>query len=138
MTSHVRSLAIALTLFLCGLVPEASAQTAPSAQPLQLMARDLPQMPGKVVEVYLIERGPQQGNDPHMHPTASVFGYVLEGEYEFQVRGGPLRTLKAGEMFYEAPGDIHQVSRNPSKTQPVKFLVFFVKDKDVPRTVPVK
>jgi quercetin dioxygenase-like cupin family protein len=107
-------------------------------QPAQVMIKELPQMPGKTVEVYLIERGPQQGNDPHIHPTAAVFGYVLEGEYEWQVRGGPVKRFKAGEMFYEAPGDVHEVSYNPSKTQPVKLLVFFVKDKDAPRTVPAK
>ena len=136
----MKSVAFGLTMTLALFVGSAWTEEAlaQAAQPVRLIARDLPQMPGKVVEVYLIERGPQQGNEPHMHPTASVFGYVLEGEYEFQVRGGPLRTVKAGEMFHEQPGDIHDVSRNPSRTQPVKFLVFFVKDKDVPRTVPAK
>ncbi|MBM3768432.1 MAG: cupin, partial [Acidobacteria bacterium] len=49
---------------------------------------------------------------------------------------GPLLTLKPGETFYETPADIHSVSRNASKTQPAKILVFFVKDKGAPTTVP--
>ena len=36
------------------------------------------------------------------------------------------------------PTDIHSVSRNASKTQPAKFVVFLVAEKGAPRTVPVK
>ena len=43
-----------------------------------------------------------------------------------------------GETFYESPEDIHVVSRNVSKSQPAKFLVFFVKDKGAPPLIPVK
>src|SRR4051794_21564087 len=49
---------------------------------------------------------------PHRHP-GPVFGYVLEGEFETKVGDGPLRTLKAGETFYEPAMALHAVSRNP-------------------------
>ena len=45
-----------------------------------------------------------------------------------QIKGGPLRTLKTGDTFYEAPSDEHIVSANASTTQPAKFLVFMIKD----------
>jgi quercetin dioxygenase-like cupin family protein len=58
------------------------------------------------------------------------FVYVLEGSIVMQVKGGKEVTLKPGETFYEGPEDIHTVGRNASATEPAKFLVFFVKDKN--------
>ena len=47
-------------------------------------------------------------------------------------------TLTPGQTFYEGPDDIHVVSRNASTTKPAKFLVFFVKQRGAPATVPAK
>jgi quercetin dioxygenase-like cupin family protein len=47
-------------------------------------------------------------------------------------------TLRAGDTFYEGPGDVHTIARNASQTAPAKFLVFFVKDKGAPILVPAK
>ena len=71
----------------------------------------------------------------HRH-NANVFVYVLEGAIVMQVKGGKEVTLTPGQTFYEGPDDIHVVSRNASKTQPAKFVVFFVKDKGAPAVVP--
>jgi quercetin dioxygenase-like cupin family protein len=54
------------------------------------------------------------------------------------VKGGKEVTVTPGQTFYEGPNDIHLVSRNASKTQPAKFVVFFVKDKGAPVLVPAK
>ena len=43
--------------------------------------------------------------------------YVLDGEVEMQVRGGTLRRLGPGQVFYESPEDVHTVSRNASKDE---------------------
>jgi hypothetical protein len=42
-----------------------------------------------------------------------------------------------GDTFYESREDIHTVSRNASMTEPAKFLVFIIKDKDAPISAPV-
>ena len=63
--------------------------------------------------------------------------YVLEGSIVMQVKGGKEVTLTAGETFYEAPDDVHLVSRNASSTEPAKFIVFLVKDKGAPVLLPV-
>ena len=55
-----------------------------------------------------------------------------------QVKGGKEVTLGPGQTFYESPTDIHTVSRNASSTERAKFLVFFVKQKGAPATVPIK
>jgi quercetin dioxygenase-like cupin family protein len=54
------------------------------------------------------------------------------------VKGGKEVTLRSGQTFYESPNDVHSVSRNASSTAPAKFLVFFVKQKGAPTTVPAK
>ena len=54
------------------------------------------------------------------------------------VKGGKEVTLGPGQTFFESPRDVHAVSRNASTTKPAKFLVFFVKQKGAPITVPAK
>src|SRR5262249_7986718 len=63
------------------------------------------------------------------------FGYVVEGQYELGINGGPTRMLKAGDTFYEPPGALHSVSRNASATQQLKIVVFMVADASKPSTV---
>jgi quercetin dioxygenase-like cupin family protein len=70
--------------------------------------------------------------------NAHTFVYVLEGSIVMQVEGGKAVTLGPGQTYYESPDDIHTVSKNASDSRPAKFLVFFVKDKDAPASIPVK
>lgn len=53
---------------------------------------------------------------------------MLEGAIRSQVNDGPIVTYKAGENFFEMPGDRHGVSANASDTQPMKLLAVFVVD----------
>jgi quercetin dioxygenase-like cupin family protein len=74
----------------------------------------------------------------HRHP-GFVIGYVLEGEYSFAVNDQPARIVKAGEMFFEsfdAPGEVHSTSSNPSATQSTKFLAIVFTKKGDPVTIP--
>ena len=48
----------------------------------------------------------------------------------------PERVLTKGETFYEAPGQLHAVSRNASDTEPAKVLVVAVDETGKPLTVP--
>src|SRR5439155_6695433 len=59
---------------------------------------------------------PGQSSAPHRHP-GPVFGYVIEGEYEWAIDDKPAKTLRAGETFYEPTGCVHRVSKNPGKTK---------------------
>jgi quercetin dioxygenase-like cupin family protein len=87
------------------------------------------------MRISLTERIPGNGSTPHRHPGHHTFGYVLEGTYEVKIGDGPVRQLKIGESFYEPPGALHAVSRNPSPDKPVKYLVIQVGDPTKPRTV---
>ena len=79
---------------------------------------------------------PGESSKPHQH-AGYVLGYVLEGEVRFQLRGGePERVYKTGEMFYEPPGSVHQVSGNASKTQRARLLAIITAPSDAPLTKP--
>ncbi len=56
-----------------------------------------------------------------------MVGYVLTGEYEFQLEGQPLQRMTAGDRFYEPPGSAHIVSRNPGETC-TQVLAFIVRE----------
>jgi quercetin dioxygenase-like cupin family protein len=91
---------------------------------------------GRRLTVRLTERDPGNGSAAHRHPGSHTVGYILEGTYEVKVGDGPVRMLKAGEVFYEAPNALHAISRNPSTTQPLRYLVIQVSDPTKPATVP--
>ena len=81
-----------------------------------------------------LERGPGSASKPHRHP-GPVVGYVLDGELEVQFGVRPLRVYRKGEAWYEPAGVLHKVSRNPSKTAPVRFLAVMLADKDARQLV---
>lgn len=68
---------------------------------------------------------PHGASMPHRHP-GPVYGYVLEGTFEFKVEGKPLRTLSVGDTFYEPPMVLHEVSRNPSGSTKTRVLAIIV------------
>jgi quercetin dioxygenase-like cupin family protein len=84
-----------------------------------------------------VEYPPGVSDPVHRH-DAQVMVYVLEGAVVMQVKGEAPVTLRAGDTFYEGPGDVHTVARNASQTAPAKFLVFFVKAKGAPILAPTK
>ena len=120
-----------------GLCIAAGIAAAQDAKVTPLMAKDLTGIAGKEGTMSVIEYPPGGSSVEHRH-NAHTFVYVLEGSVVMQVKGGKEVTVGPGQTFYESPDDIHSVSRNASKTKPAKFLVFFVKDKGAPATVPVK
>jgi quercetin dioxygenase-like cupin family protein len=68
---------------------------------------------------------PGQSSPPHRHP-GPVFGYILEGEYEWGLNDLPAKLLKVGDTFYEPTGSLHRVSRNPGKTRTRVLAVLVV------------
>jgi quercetin dioxygenase-like cupin family protein len=102
-----------------------------------LLTKDLVGAPGREAALLTVEYAPGASSARHRH-NANTFVYVLEGSIVMQVEGGKEVTLGPGQTFYESPSDIHAVSRNASATQPARFLVFFVKDKGAPASVPVQ
>ena len=123
---------VLIAIFL--LVASAAAQ---DAKVTPLMTQDLAGIPGKEGRMVTVEYASGASSAEHRH-NAHTFVYVLEGAVVMQVRGGKEVTLGPGQTFYESPEDVHTVSRNASSTKPAKFLVFFVKQKGAPTTMPAK
>src|SRR5262245_22015665 len=65
---------------------------------------------------------PGAASASHRHP-GPVFGYVLEGDLEFQAGDAPARRLRAGDTFYEPAMVVHAVARNPSDKARTRVLV---------------
>jgi len=125
----MKSLLIALCL------TASTAEAADDIKVTPLMAKDLTEMAGKEGQMLTVEFAPGAASTSHRH-NAHTFVYVLEGAVVMQVKGGTEVTLGPGQTFYESPEDIHTVSKNASSTKPAKILVFFVKDKGAPPTLP--
>jgi quercetin dioxygenase-like cupin family protein len=134
-------LAVASTVVAVALEVSARAalvQTAPTSQSKVVLTQALPQMDGAHLEttVVAVTYPPGGANATHRHPCP-VVGYVLEGALRMQVMGKPEAIYNAGDTFYEAPTDVHQVSANASPDKPARFLAYFVCDHRTPLSVPV-
>ena len=101
-------------------------------------AQALPPMDGKQLNVKVVDvrYGPGQSSNPHKHGCA-VMVYVISGAMRMAVRGGADSVYRRGEVFFERPSDIHQVSANASATDSAHFTATFVCDHNGPQTVPV-
>jgi quercetin dioxygenase-like cupin family protein len=113
------------------------AATAGGGKVTPLLTKDLIGLAGKELLMFTVDYPPGGSDVEHRHNSQALV-YVLEGSIVMQVKGGKEVTLGPGETFYEAPGDIHTISRNASKDKPAKFLVVLAKDKGAPVLVPVK
>jgi quercetin dioxygenase-like cupin family protein len=89
----------------------------------ELVKQRLADMTGKEGTVLTVEYAPSAASDPHVHP-GSVFAYVLEGAVVSQLEGEKPVTYTKGQSWYESPKKPHVVSKNASKTEPAKLLVF--------------
>lgn len=112
------------------LVGDVSAQGAENAGAAvrPVLAKNLPNVPGKSLTAAVVSYGPG-GRSPKHHHAGSVFAFVLSGAIRSQVSGqGPAKIYKAGEGFFEPPGSEHLVSENASATEPASLLAVFVAD----------
>ena len=102
-----------------------------------LLTKPFADIAGKEGVLLTVTYAPGAKGSVHRH-NAHTFVYVLEGSITMQLKGKEPVTLKPGDTFYEDPNDIHVVGKNASDTEPAKFLVFFVKNKNADLVVPVK
>ncbi|KWT64519.1 MULTISPECIES: cupin domain-containing protein [unclassified Variovorax] len=113
------------------------AKAGPGPVLTTLLSKELGDHPGKELLAITVEY-PPGGSDPIHRHDAHVFVYVLEGSIVMALRGGAEVTLTRGQTFYEAPLDVHTVSRNASSTMPAKFLVVFFKNKGPDAVLPLR
>jgi len=131
-----------LTGLLAASAAEAQAHegTSGAAKPgkaTQLLKHALKEVDGKEATLVTVDYPAGGASLPHRH-SGTVFGYVLEGAVVMGLDGGPEKTYRKGEAFFEEPGQLHGVSRNASKTRPARILAFIIGDLGAPVTVPAK
>ena len=102
-----------------------------------LMKQRLADVTGKEATVITVDYAPGAASDPHVHP-GSVFAYVLEGAVVSQLEGEKPVTYAKGQSWYESPKKPHVVSKNASKTEPAKLLVFLLSQEGESIKVPMK
>ncbi|MFC0401454.1 cupin domain-containing protein [Paraburkholderia rhizosphaerae] len=117
--------AIALGLLALTAPRHAMAQAVDKEKVAPVTQQAIPEAPGKAVLIATVTYEPGQSSSPHKHP-GSIFAYVLEGSVESQLEGGPVKIYRAGDAWYEPVGAHHVVSRNASKSEPAKLLIFAV------------
>src|ERR1043166_7629681 len=103
---NMKKLNLSVFIFIFGFATATRAQ-----QVNRLLTKQLPEAPGKEIEVITVNYAPGAVDAIHRHDAHAVV-YVLDGEVEMQVRGGTLRRLWRGRVFYESPEDVHTVTRN--------------------------
>jgi len=136
------SLALFAELIASSSDADAAAQPPSGAPPTPrppVFKHDLPNvsLDGWEVTVSHVDYPPGRVGNAHQH-AGFVLAYVLEGKVVAKVSGqGPERTYSVGEMFYEQPGAVHEVSRNASQTEPAKLLAMIFAQKGATLTTPV-
>jgi quercetin dioxygenase-like cupin family protein len=132
--------AISLTTAFMSAANVAFAQQPTSASPVtrtELLKQVLPAGDFRNVQAVVIELAPGAGAPVHRHDVA-VLAYVIEGAVENQFDAGPLQTRRVGESWWEAPGTVHNVARNVSKTDRARLLVVYIGEDGKAATVPLK
>lgn len=114
----------------------ATENTKSEAKVTPLMLKALSDSPNKEALMLTVEYPPGGETAAHRH-DAHIFVYVLEGAVIMQVKGNAPVTLAAGDVFYEAPNDIHVTSKNASNSETAKFIVVSIKNKGAPALLPL-
>jgi len=108
---------------------------APAGKRNVLVKDDMAPMPETTGYLIDVELAPGGDSGKITHPGQEFF-YVISGEAIFEVEGKPTQTLKPGMGIHVERGVVHS-ARNPSKTEPFKYVTFFVIERGKPVTIPV-
>lgn len=101
----------------------------------ELFKQEHPELKDKEIVVKRIEMQPGVEAPPHVHP-GMVTGYVQQGQMDFQIKGGPLLKLKAGDVFFEPAGSVHLVAKNTGREKTV-LIAFVENPKGAPLSTPL-
>ncbi len=110
------------------------AQPAAPVKRTMLLKQDST-IPGREIVMAAVELPPGSAEGRHTHP-AEVYAFVQEGVISLEVEGKPTVTLKAGDVFTIAPGQIHQAVNTGGTT--VRISAVFIAEKGKPLTTPAK
>ncbi|HKE46994.1 MAG TPA: cupin domain-containing protein [Rhodanobacteraceae bacterium] len=119
-----RSHAIAFALA-AGLAGATAVQAADAIVRKELGVAEIGARTVGKVDAREIEFKPRQQTGRHRHPCP-VVGYIVSGTVSFEVEGQPMKTLQAGEVFYEPANTTIVHFDNASKTDGLKFIAYYL------------
>ena len=99
----MRQITLFTTLPIAALVTLLLTTSVTAAEVTPVFSTDLPNIPGKMGEIFEVSYAPGESSAMHRH-DANTFVYVLEGTVVMAVKGGEEQTLTVGDYFYESPG----------------------------------
>lgn len=77
------------------------------------------------VDVREIVFQPGQMTGLHRHPCP-VISYIVEGTIKFQIKGGRMQILHAGQICYEPADTVIEHFDNASDRAPAKFIPYYL------------
>ncbi len=95
-----------------------------------LQRTELADAKGSEAIMVLRELPPGAESGKHTQP-GNEFVYIADGSVIFEAQGKAPVTLKAGESFKTAAGEVHNV-KNASATEPAKAIAFYIAKKGTP------
>lgn len=127
---------ITISLLFASFVP-ATTQPQEAFKAKELLQKDLNAYAGSdlVLSVREITIAPGANGARHRHPGPTLV-YVLEGAVEIELEGAPAKVYRAGETFYEHPRQLHISTKNVSKADEARILVYHLSHKGEPLVRP--
>ena len=118
-----------ISLLFAALVPP-TMQPQKAFKAKELLQKDLNAYAGGdlLLSVGEITIAPSASGSRHRH--------ALEGAVEIELEGVPAKVYRAGETFYEHPQQLHVSTKNGSKTEPARILVYHLSHKGEALTLP--
>lgn len=127
----------ALTLALLSGLAHAHGGGAGDESVTPVAQAQLPKAASSNATALRVEFAPGATSKPHTHP-GPVFVVVVSGEVESSLDDGPVQRYKAGDAWYEAPGQEHRVTRNPSNSESAVLVAWLLSDGKAPLLKPLK
>ncbi|KAE9379923.1 hypothetical protein N431DRAFT_539702 [Stipitochalara longipes BDJ] len=82
-------------------------------------------LPGYENRLVRLEFPPGVQGAVHSHPVIGL-GYIVSGEHYSQWEGGEMEYYKAGDMMIDRALEKHVHTSNPSKTEPLVFVMSYI------------
>jgi quercetin dioxygenase-like cupin family protein len=110
-----------------------AASSLAAADPIDVHL-NVPRRSGLEVNVVEHDIAPGQSSGWHIHRGTEI-AYVLSGEINLQLAGGPIRHLVKGDHFEVERGMPHRATNDGKET--AALLITYLKDKRGPWKIPV-
>jgi quercetin dioxygenase-like cupin family protein len=96
----------------------------------------IPLLPGYENRLVRLEFPPGAQGAIHSHPVVGL-GYIISGEHYSQWEGGEMEYYKAGDLMIDRALEKHVHTSNPSKTEPLVFVVSYIIKKEEENYTPL-